>query len=249
MRERSARASFRCIGRRRSLPRLRRRFEGCSSFVHCELAGCDVQTRLVSRSCGSFRPTRPAHRRPRHRTCHDGPPLRLPYASTSASPAFADLLLFLNDASLAARRGTQRAIGPGQQAGVVPVVATAGGTSSGSGTPVLRQPREGIPRRCRPWPSYGRARPPSKTRRGRPGPPARRPGRVPPRHRRVPRPPRRRPAGPPQRLATRSHRRTRQPPRRARTHPSPAAPPHVATGTCQNVNTECCRLMCKHRGR
>ncbi len=32
-------------------------------------------------------------------------------------------------------------------------------------------------------------------------------------------------------------------------HPSPAAPPHVATGTCQNMNTECCRLMCKHRGR
>ena len=32
-------------------------------------------------------------------------------------------------------------------------------------------------------------------------------------------------------------------------HPSPAAVPHVATGTCQNVNTECCRVMCKHRGR
>jgi hypothetical protein len=32
-------------------------------------------------------------------------------------------------------------------------------------------------------------------------------------------------------------------------HPSPAAPPHVATSICQNVNTECCRLMCKHRGR
>ena len=32
-------------------------------------------------------------------------------------------------------------------------------------------------------------------------------------------------------------------------HPSPAAPPHLDTGTCQNVNTECCRLMCKHRGR
>ena len=32
-------------------------------------------------------------------------------------------------------------------------------------------------------------------------------------------------------------------------HPSPAAPPHVATGTCQNMNTECCRLMCKHHGR
>src|SRR5580692_4146706 len=104
MRERSARASFRCIGRRRSLPRRRRRLECCSSFVHCELAGCDVQARLVSRSCGSFRPTRPARRRPPHRTCHDGPPLRLLYASTSASPAFADLLLFLNGASLTARR-------------------------------------------------------------------------------------------------------------------------------------------------
>ena len=32
-------------------------------------------------------------------------------------------------------------------------------------------------------------------------------------------------------------------------HPSPATQPHVATNTCQNVNTECCRLMCKHRGR
>ena len=32
-------------------------------------------------------------------------------------------------------------------------------------------------------------------------------------------------------------------------HPSPAAPPHVDTGSCQNLNTECCRLMCKHRGR
>ena len=30
-------------------------------------------------------------------------------------------------------------------------------------------------------------------------------------------------------------------------HPSPAAPPHVATGTCQNMNTECCRLMCSVR--
>jgi hypothetical protein len=26
--------------------------------------------------------------------------------------------------------------------------------------------------------------------------------------------------------------------------PSPAATPHVANGSCQNVNTECCRLMC-----
>jgi len=32
-------------------------------------------------------------------------------------------------------------------------------------------------------------------------------------------------------------------------HPIPAARPHIATSTCQNVNTECCRLMCKHRGR
>ena len=32
-------------------------------------------------------------------------------------------------------------------------------------------------------------------------------------------------------------------------HPSPAARPHVATNPRQNVNTECCRLMCKHRGR
>ena len=32
-------------------------------------------------------------------------------------------------------------------------------------------------------------------------------------------------------------------------HPSPPAPPHVATNPCQNVNTESCRLMCKHRDR
>ena len=32
-------------------------------------------------------------------------------------------------------------------------------------------------------------------------------------------------------------------------HPSPAARPQIDTSTCQNVNTECCRLMCKHRGR
>jgi hypothetical protein len=32
-------------------------------------------------------------------------------------------------------------------------------------------------------------------------------------------------------------------------HPSPAAPPHIHTSTCQNVNTECCRHMCKHRSR
>ncbi len=36
-------------------------------------------------------------------------------------------------------------------------------------------------------------------------------------------------------------------------HPSPAArpapKPQIATETCQNVNTECCRIMCKHRGR
>jgi len=36
-------------------------------------------------------------------------------------------------------------------------------------------------------------------------------------------------------------------------HPSPAASrasqPQVTSNICQNVNTECCRLMCKHRGR
>ena len=41
MRERSAGASFLCIGRRRCLPRRRRRSECCSSFVHCGLAGCE----------------------------------------------------------------------------------------------------------------------------------------------------------------------------------------------------------------
>jgi hypothetical protein len=32
-------------------------------------------------------------------------------------------------------------------------------------------------------------------------------------------------------------------------HPSPAVRPHIATDTCQNMNTECCRFMCKQRGR
>ncbi len=32
-------------------------------------------------------------------------------------------------------------------------------------------------------------------------------------------------------------------------HPSPAARPQIDTSTRQNLNTECCRLMCKHRGR
>jgi plasmid stabilization system protein ParE len=32
-------------------------------------------------------------------------------------------------------------------------------------------------------------------------------------------------------------------------HPRPAPRPQIATGTCRNVNTECCRFMCKHRGR
>src|SRR5579859_6319976 len=68
------------------------RFECCSSFVRCELAGCDVLALLVSRSCGSFRPTRPVHRRPRHRACRNGPPLRLPYVSTSTLLTFNGLL-------------------------------------------------------------------------------------------------------------------------------------------------------------
>jgi len=69
--------------------------ECCSSFVYANLQG--VTSRLDWYSIVWFISTdRPAHRRPRHRTCHYGPPLRLPYASTSAPPAFADLLLFLN---------------------------------------------------------------------------------------------------------------------------------------------------------
>ena len=32
-------------------------------------------------------------------------------------------------------------------------------------------------------------------------------------------------------------------------HPSPSAPPNIDTSTCRNVNAECCRIMCKHRGR
>jgi hypothetical protein len=31
--------------------------------------------------------------------------------------------------------------------------------------------------------------------------------------------------------------------------PHPAAQPQIDTSTCQNMNTECCRIMCKHRGR
>ena len=73
MPRRSARTSFRCIGRRRSRPRRRRKVRRCSTFGHGGPGGYDAQTRLVFRSCRSFRPTRPAHRRPRHRTRHDVP--------------------------------------------------------------------------------------------------------------------------------------------------------------------------------
>jgi hypothetical protein len=31
--------------------------------------------------------------------------------------------------------------------------------------------------------------------------------------------------------------------------PTPAAQPQLTTNNCQNVNTECCRLMRKHRSR
>jgi hypothetical protein len=67
--------------RRRPGPRPSRSAEFGSSFGRCGLAGCDVQLRLVSRSCRSFRATRCAHRRPRRRTYHDGPPLRSLYVS------------------------------------------------------------------------------------------------------------------------------------------------------------------------
>src|ERR1035438_6400773 len=82
-RERSAESSFRCIGRRRSGSRRPRRSEFGWSFCHCELAGCDVQVRLVSRSRRSSRAIRHADRQPRCRTCHVGPRLRLLYASSS----------------------------------------------------------------------------------------------------------------------------------------------------------------------
>jgi len=29
----------------------------------------------------------------------------------------------------------------------------------------------------------------------------------------------------------------------------PAAQPQIDTSTCQNMNTECCRIMCRQRGR
>ena len=38
---------------------------------------------------------------------------------------------------------------------MVPVVATTGGTSSGSGNTLVAQTARRDPGRCRPWPSYG----------------------------------------------------------------------------------------------
>ncbi len=108
MPERSARTSFRCIERRRLHPRRHRRLRCYSSFCHYGPAGYDGRARLVSRSCRSLRPTQLAHRRPRRRTYHDGPPLRLLCESLSASPTSVDLLLFPNSHCLAARRRTQR---------------------------------------------------------------------------------------------------------------------------------------------
>jgi hypothetical protein len=29
----------------------------------------------------------------------------------------------------------------------------------------------------------------------------------------------------------------------------PAAQPQIDTSTCQNMNTECCRIICRQRGR
>ena len=83
-RGRSAENSFRCIGRRRFGSRRRQRSEFGWIFGHCEPAGCDVQVRLVSRSCRSFRALRHADHQPRCRTCHVGPRLRSLYASVSA---------------------------------------------------------------------------------------------------------------------------------------------------------------------
>ena len=40
----------------------------------------------------------------------------------------------------------------------MPVAATAGGTSSGSGNTLIAPTARRDPGRCRPWPSYGRAR-------------------------------------------------------------------------------------------
>ena len=31
--------------------------------------------------------------------------------------------------------------------------------------------------------------------------------------------------------------------------PQQAAQPQINTSTCQNMSNECCRIMCKHRGR
>ncbi len=82
-RGKSAESSSRCIGRRRYGPRRPRMSEFGWSFGHCELAGCADRVRLVSRSFRSCQRIRHADRQRRCRTCHVGPRLRLPYASSS----------------------------------------------------------------------------------------------------------------------------------------------------------------------
>ena len=57
MPEKSARTSFRCIGKRRPRPRQRRRFQYCSTSGHCGPAACDVQLdRYLNRVVHLYRP-------------------------------------------------------------------------------------------------------------------------------------------------------------------------------------------------
>ncbi len=70
--------------------------------------------------------------------------LRLPYASPSASPAFADLLWCLNGNSLAASAATATCRRPGAAGPRGAGRRNRWRHTVGSGTPVLRRPREGI---------------------------------------------------------------------------------------------------------
>src|ERR1700678_3204877 len=108
-RERSARFSFRRIGRRRSHPRRRRTSRFGWSFGRCGLAGCAARVRPVYRWSRSAPRTRHARRRPWRCTCRGGLPLQWVCASASALRTFAGLLWFSDGVSLSAQRRTPRA--------------------------------------------------------------------------------------------------------------------------------------------
>jgi hypothetical protein len=79
-RGRSVGNSCRCIERRRSGYRWRRRSQYGWSCDHCEPVGYDVPVQLLCRPCRSLRPIRHGDRQPRSRTCHAGPRPPLLYA-------------------------------------------------------------------------------------------------------------------------------------------------------------------------